>query len=199
MEYVNVPRAQSTPPISANDKRLVRLVVLSFGLLCVLQATLNVSLRIYLYNSDAKTSELDGICKNFTDQKRNNFDEYFRTGWVYFNTSLYYISTVKKNWLESQVSCLHMGAELMVINSRDEQEFTRKFHRFMWIGLRRRRGVWFWVDGTPLTTSYWASGEPNMGENENCVELRVFEEPNSWNDIICENQNYWICEKKMSL
>ncbi|KAK7929879.1 hypothetical protein WMY93_006274 [Mugilogobius chulae] len=128
MEYVNVPKTPSSPPISTKDKKLLRCVLLTFGLLCMLQATLNVTLRIFFYSD---VSDLNGVCKNFTAQKRADLDEYFRDGWVYFNTSLYYISTAKRSWQGSRGYCLQRKADLIVINSKDEQEFTRKFHRLM--------------------------------------------------------------------
>ncbi|XP_072319354.1 C-type lectin domain family 4 member M-like [Eucyclogobius newberryi] len=197
-EYVNVRRVPSTP-ISNSDKNLLRVVLLSFGLLCIIQATLNVTLRIFLDESDTNALELNEICKNFTDQKRSDFDQYFRDGWVYFNTSLYYISPAKRNWQDSRGFCLQRGADLIVINSREEQEFIRRFHRFMWIGLRNTTArTWIWVDGTPLTRRYWGPGEPNMGNDEGCVESRFFEVQDTWNDLNCNDQNFWVCERAMA-
>ncbi|KAI3353018.1 hypothetical protein L3Q82_019584 [Scortum barcoo] len=34
------------------------------------------------------------------------------------------------------------------------------------------------------------------GKREDCVELNYND--NSWNDIPCEDQNFWICEKIMA-
>lgn len=200
LDYVNVPKTHTAPPISADDKKLLRLVLLSFGLLCMVQATLNVALRFVLYSSNGPNTELQGSCINHTERKWNNFEQHFRDGWLYFNTSLYYISTVKKSRRDSRSDCLQKGADLIVINSKEEQEFTRKFHRFMWIGLEEIETRWIWVDGTPLTTSYWGPDEPNkaLGQDENCVEVRFFEIPNTWNDRSCQDENNWICEKTVA-
>ncbi|XP_018520434.1 CD209 antigen-like protein E isoform X3 [Lates calcarifer] len=191
VDYVNAPNqlARGSPSknhtgkdsavISAvSGRKLYRLVGVSFGLLCILQIALNISLRLTLYH-------------------------YFKQGWVYFRPSFYYISSIKKSWQDSRDDCLRRGADLVIINSREEQDFTRKFHRISWIGLtlRETKGEWKWVDGTPLTKSYWGSGEPNdyEGKTEDCVEIKFHDEENSWNDIPCGDQNFWICEKTVAL
>uniref|UniRef100_A0A4W6FV71 C-type lectin domain-containing protein n=1 Tax=Lates calcarifer TaxID=8187 RepID=A0A4W6FV71_LATCA len=111
-------------------------------------------------------------------------------------THFYYISSIKKSWQDSRDDCLRRGADLVIINSREEQVGV-------WIGLtlRETKGEWKWVDGTPLTKSYWGSGEPNdyEGKTEDCVEIKFHDEENSWNDIPCGDQNFWICEKTVAL
>lgn len=199
MDYINVPETPSRkrpPPATAGNKTFT-VVLLSFGLLCILQAALNVSLRIYFYED--KTTELQSSCHNLTNHKLNNFEPYFRDGWVYFSKSLYYISTIKKSWEDSRMDCQRRGADLIVINNKGEQEFMRKFHRFMWIGLRNTTGTWIWVDGRPLTTSYWATNKPDMDEKKTCVETHFFESENTWNDLQCQDVNDWICEKTVAL
>ncbi|XP_018520431.1 C-type lectin domain family 4 member M isoform X1 [Lates calcarifer] len=214
VDYVNAPNqlARGSPSknhtgkdsavISAvSGRKLYRLVGVSFGLLCILQIALNISLRLTLSLSDRpdnKTSGVEVNCKILADS-----DHYFKQGWVYFRPSFYYISSIKKSWQDSRDDCLRRGADLVIINSREEQDFTRKFHRISWIGLtlRETKGEWKWVDGTPLTKSYWGSGEPNdyEGKTEDCVEIKFHDEENSWNDIPCGDQNFWICEKTVAL
>uniref|UniRef100_A0A4W6FVZ5 C-type lectin domain-containing protein n=1 Tax=Lates calcarifer TaxID=8187 RepID=A0A4W6FVZ5_LATCA len=127
-------------------------------------------------------------------------------GWVYFGGSVYYISSVKKTWQESRNYCLQEGADLMIINSEEEQVkcvyLCIQWKDNIWIGLtdRETEGTWKWVDGTPLTTSYWATGEPNsyQGRDEDCGEIRFYGSENSWNDASCTSQKYWICEKTVA-
>ncbi|KAF5893594.1 C-type lectin domain family 4 member E-like isoform X1, partial [Clarias magur] len=71
------------------------------------------------------------------------------------NSSLYSISNENKNWTESRQDCRSKGADLVIINSAEEQEFiTKLLSRKAWIGLndRDRVGEWKWVDDTPLST-----------------------------------------------
>ncbi|XP_040002799.1 CD209 antigen-like protein C isoform X3 [Xiphias gladius] len=121
-------------------------------------------------------------------------------GWVYFSGSVYYISSTERTWQESRNDCLQKGADLMIINNQGEQNFTRQFKKYMWIGLTdsEREGTWKWVDGTPLTTSFWGSGEPNGNTGENCGETKYPDMKNNWNDEGCSSTHYWICEKKVS-
>jgi len=46
----------------------------------------------------------------------------FTDGWIYYQSSLYFISSVneKKNWTESRRYCRERGADLIIINNRLE-------------------------------------------------------------------------------
>lgn len=48
-------------------------------------------------------------------------DQYFQDGWVYLPPSLYYISSVQKSWRKSREYCQQKGADLMIVNSEQEQ------------------------------------------------------------------------------
>ncbi|XP_040892217.1 CD209 antigen-like protein C [Toxotes jaculatrix] len=230
--------------------KLYRLVAVSFGFLCILQAALNISLRLGLSNTEARcknlteeidnlkrinfaithnmTQEIEATRKNLTKEKdelKRNLTDFearykvlteerdelkrkltdlvnrLQQGWVYFSGSVYYISSIKKNWEESRNDCLQRGADLMIINSKEEQDFVAQVNDSMWIGLtdRETEGTWKWVDGTPLTISFWVSGEPNSFESteEDCAELRYHGTVESWNDKPCNYQILWVCEKKV--
>uniref|UniRef100_A0A096MCD7 C-type lectin domain family 4 member M-like n=1 Tax=Poecilia formosa TaxID=48698 RepID=A0A096MCD7_POEFO len=116
---------------------------------------------------------------------------------------IYYISSAVATWGESRNDCLKRGADLVIINSRDEQDFLTWYKKRLWIGLTdaEKEGEWKWVDGTRLNTSYWGPDEPNsdLGENEDCGEMRFFESENNWNDVSCGIKNSWICERKLQV
>ncbi|KAK0136280.1 CD209 antigen-like protein D [Merluccius polli] len=120
---------------------------------------------------------------------------------MYYNHSVYFISTAKKNWAASRDDCLERDADLVVINSREEQEFVSRqagYHWF-WIGLSDRdtEGVWKWVDGTIMTSSFWRRGQPDdYGGGEDCVATSLGDD---WNDKPCADLLRWICEKVLVL
>ncbi|KAK0145366.1 CD209 antigen-like protein D [Merluccius polli] len=121
-------------------------------------------------------------------------------GWMYFNHRLYFISTTKRNWTASRDDCLQRDADLVVINSREEQELVKELGGIYWIGLSKRdtKGTWKWVDGTKIskTSSFWGEGQPDdYGGPEDCVAAWV----DSWNDKRCNRLNSWICEKVVVL
>ncbi|XP_031141313.1 CD209 antigen-like [Sander lucioperca] len=132
-----------------------------------------------------------------SDEDRNS--ESAQERWEYFNGSFYYISSIKKTWQESRDDCLQKGADLLIINSKEEHDFTRTFQKRLWIGLTdsETEGTWKWVDGTPLTKRYWHSEEPNGGERENCGNTYHYPSENSLNDSPCYSSHYWICEMKV--
>ncbi|KAK6324666.1 hypothetical protein J4Q44_G00040080, partial [Coregonus suidteri] len=175
-----------------SGRRLYRMGAVSFGMLCVLQVTLNISLRLVYAERDQLhtrynnlTVERDQLQTRYNNlaeerdqlQTRNNtltkerdrlqnlicekpccFD-----GWRKFDCSCYFLSTEEKTWEESRQYCVNRGADLVIINSREEQEFLFNLNKRVWIGLtdRQREGTWKWVDGTTLTTEYWYDPQPN--------------------------------------
>uniref|UniRef100_A0A8C7GYJ1 C-type lectin domain family 4 member E-like n=1 Tax=Oncorhynchus kisutch TaxID=8019 RepID=A0A8C7GYJ1_ONCKI len=209
--------------LSDRRLRLYRLAAGCLGVLCLLQVTLNISLRLAFYNRGNVTVEKDLLQTSYNtltkerDQlqkerddvmtKFSNLKQTCPEGWqIKLESSWYFLSTETKTWKESRQDCLKRGADLVIINSDLEQEFLLSFNKRAWIGLTDSvtEGAWKWVDGTPLTTpSYWYSQQPdNGGDNpengeEDCVELNTetWRPVKAWNDQSCLHNRYWICEK----
>ncbi|XP_063321753.1 asialoglycoprotein receptor 2-like [Pelmatolapia mariae] len=75
--------------------------------------------------------------------------------WTRFGSSCYFKSTERKTWYESRKLCQDKGADLVMINSKEEQEFINELNMRgeSWIGLERtsQKHEWKWVDGSLLT------------------------------------------------
>uniref|UniRef100_A0A8C2HWH8 C-type lectin domain-containing protein n=1 Tax=Cyprinus carpio TaxID=7962 RepID=A0A8C2HWH8_CYPCA len=105
---------------------------------------------------------------------------------------LYFFSSERKSWTESRKYCRETGADLIIINNREEQVSERA--RVFWIGLTDsdEEGKWKWVDGSTLTSGFWMFGEPSGHRRENCALTVVGE----WADHPCTEEYNWICEKR---
>ncbi|XP_070844931.1 CD209 antigen-like protein E [Chaetodon trifascialis] len=118
-----------------------------------------------------------------------------------FNNSFYYISSTQKSWDDSRKDCENRAADLVIVNSREEQVFINSLNKIFWIGLtdREDEGTWKWVDGSVLnSTGFWKEGEPSgtfAGGKEDCVDTYQYKHQRSWNDDNCAKLQYWICEK----
>ncbi|XP_071264287.1 C-type lectin domain family 4 member M-like isoform X2 [Salvelinus alpinus] len=122
-------------------------------------------------------------------------------GWRRFGSSCYYLSTEEKTWEKSRQDCLERGADLVIINSEEEQTFINGFESFLfaWIGLTDSvtEGTWKWVDGTPLTTPrYWRIEHPKGGTYHNCAFIHHMSSGHGqWWSFVCSSPQKWICEK----
>ncbi|XP_036438789.1 CD209 antigen-like protein C [Colossoma macropomum] len=214
-----------TSGMDTSGSRCYRLATVCLGLLCVLLLTAITVLWVKLtaerdplqtrYNKltterdqlqticnnlTAETEKLQMRCSNLTKERDELLQRFSDLGWIYLNSSLYYISTEKKNWIESRQDCRERGADLVIIKSREKQEFIASIlgHTEAWIGLTdsETEEVWKWVDGSGLTTGFWNTGEPNNGGDEDCAQFLGYPDKRSWNDRRCSVSSQWICEKR---
>uniref|UniRef100_A0A8C5ZMP1 C-type lectin domain-containing protein n=1 Tax=Marmota marmota marmota TaxID=9994 RepID=A0A8C5ZMP1_MARMA len=119
--------------------------------------------------------------------------------WKSFSSSCYFISSKQRSWKDSQENCSTMEAHLVVINSKEEQDFItwnlNKSHAYF-VGLSDPEGQrhWQWIDQTPYNenTTFWHLGEPNRVQ-ERCVVLN-YRKQWGWNDIFCAHVQSSICE-----
>ncbi|XP_030000888.1 low affinity immunoglobulin epsilon Fc receptor-like [Sphaeramia orbicularis] len=118
------------------------------------------------------------------------------TGWSKFGMNCYYDSVTELDWVHSRLVCLSMGADLVSINTAEEQAFINGLlspQVNAWIGLNdiHSEGKWKWVDGTAVTTTFWGPGQPNSynGTNQDCGELVENSLMGQWNDEDCSAEN----------
>ncbi|KAL6100425.1 uncharacterized protein ACO6RY_07578 [Pungitius sinensis] len=195
-----------------------------------IKANLTERLRVSGDKLSSVSAERDQLKDNFTALKDNftalkdNFTalsqekdrlqlllEHSKTcpaGWRNFSCSCYLLSTSADSWNNARTDCRAKGADLVMINSPQEQKFLSSIvTRGSWIGLsdEEMEGTWKWVDGTLLTetVAYWekgskvvqpdnGGGDPQWGE-EDCAETR--NSGTTWNDVRCTDSLHWICEK----
>ncbi|KAI5087691.1 C-type lectin domain family 4 member M-like isoform X2, partial [Silurus meridionalis] len=127
--------------------------------------------------------------------------KYSKLGWRYFSSGVYYISNEMKSWNESRQDCKNKGADLVIINSAEEQDFIGRYFGSTkaWIGLTETEGGYKWVDGTPLTTEFpWIIYNDNLSRVD-CVLMGAyngalqFGTP-AWGEYSCEHGVFAICE-----
>ncbi|XP_031465115.1 low affinity immunoglobulin epsilon Fc receptor-like isoform X2 [Phasianus colchicus] len=136
-------------------------------------------------------------------EETHNLTEMFCTrcpaGWQQFAKTCYYFSTEKKSWIEARAACSMLGAQLAIVNSELENKFLANHImeiRAFWLGLSdmQKEGDWEWLDGQPLSISFWKKGEPNnVGQHgEDCATVSS---SGLWNDATCTSPEAWICER----
>uniref|UniRef100_A0A8C1SQ48 C-type lectin domain-containing protein n=1 Tax=Cyprinus carpio TaxID=7962 RepID=A0A8C1SQ48_CYPCA len=151
-------------------------------LLCVLLLTAILVLftrERQLPNNTNFTEDRDQLLTKMIDliqlndqlvQERHELTKFFQDGWIYYQFSLYYVSTEMKNWTESRRYCTERGADLVIINDSQKQDLVKKITcgAQTWIGLTDNdvNGTWTWVDGSTLTSGFWRPDEPNGHKRE---------------------------------
>ncbi|XP_075838962.1 C-type lectin domain family 4 member A-like isoform X2 [Microtus pennsylvanicus] len=123
--------------------------------------------------------------------------------WEPFSSHCYFIPTDSASWSKSEEKCSSMGAHLMVIRSREEQDFittilNRKTAYFIGLSDPGHR-QWRWVDQTRYNenTTFWHPGQPSS-DHEQCVILSHPYTHSSWgwNDIPCSTKQKSVCQMK---
>ncbi|XP_028395191.1 uncharacterized protein LOC114519267 isoform X2 [Dendronephthya gigantea] len=133
------------------------------------------------------------------------FDGNCDAGWV-TDRSLAYCYHYKPgisrpNWLNAQDACRTDGANLVSIQSKEENEFVRKLSKnAMWLGLEAK-GVFrghVWSDGQPVRYTNWSVGQPDSYNGlEACVEMNP--DTGVWSDRDCNEHKNVICKKAKGL
>ncbi|KAM9313643.1 C-type lectin domain family 4 member E-like isoform 1-T1 [Pholidichthys leucotaenia] len=185
----SAPEVPATKTAPKPNSRLLGVVLLSFGLLCVLQAVLNIALRLVPSQSKDRGEIQEEVLSLGCPQS-----------WLRFDSSCYYISSQRRTWDQSRQDCMQRDADLVIINSRREQAFITGFTEAAWVGMTDREveGTWIWVDGTPVDRKglLWALGQPDdsLG-GEDCGDLRTMSDFLGLNDFNCIARMQWICER----
>ena len=117
--------------------------------------------------------------------------------WTLYGTSCYKYFTSTEQWNSARSQCLSMNADLVTINTLEENSFVLNLTRvsYFWIGLNdiSEEGTFVWASGSKSAYRKWKSLEPNdNNKNEDCVEAT---RQSDWNDVPCNFLMSYVCEK----
>ncbi|XP_066518027.1 CD209 antigen-like protein C [Hoplias malabaricus] len=149
-------------------------------------------------NLTEEVDQLKSIYKNMVKERDELKSSFQNLKCMSFGSSNYYLFNNKKSWSEARQECRNKGADLLIISSKEEQEFFKKQDVHAWLGLTdaEEEGEWKWVNGSLMTTTFWKGGEPNnANQGEDCAVFTPSTDPlNTWNDMPCTESEKWICE-----
>ncbi|XP_076145032.1 uncharacterized protein LOC143127421 isoform X2 [Alosa pseudoharengus] len=152
------------------------------------QMNLTGLLRNYTVLSREKTDTLAKL-----DSLKAEVRDKLAKGWKYFSGKWYYFSTSKNTWDDSRQRCVTMGGHLVIIESKEEQQFLNGYKDEYWIGLHCYGGSCTWVDNTLLTNpEYWKPGTLKSNTYYSCMKTSF----STWLTTRCEYKNRHICECK---
>ncbi|KAK2843593.1 hypothetical protein Q7C36_011808 [Tachysurus vachellii] len=174
------------------------------------------SLEINLNDLKSQKQKLEEDKRKLQSQISNLEDNCGRClpNWVLMNSTCFYFAVsvrTGKTWDASRDDCKQKGADLVVIDSKEKQEFiSERLHQYQirfsyrngfWIGLKddHTEGIWKWLNETTLTEGYWMDGEPNDDKAlEDCAVVYSTTNPmKTWNDLPCSLPQKWICEMEI--
>ncbi|KTG35455.1 hypothetical protein cypCar_00006784 [Cyprinus carpio] len=167
----NKTQKTQTPQHTGSDSvrsRSSRAAVVCLVLLCVLLLTAVIVLCVHIYtNYTQERDQLLTKINNLTEDrheliiKNKNLMNVIKLvagkdGWTYYQSSIYYMSKEMMNWTESRRYCMDTGADLIIINNTEKQEFVKNMSggAAVWIGVTDSdvEGTWKWVDGRNVTS-----------------------------------------------
>ncbi|XP_073451687.1 uncharacterized protein [Aquarana catesbeiana] len=118
--------------------------------------------------------------------------------WMYYKGKCYYFSKEQDTWKNSQNFCQLQNSSLVIIDSEKELRVLND-HRGKgnhWIGLSRVENVWVWTNNTPYSETIFNITRLDLppGHSEH-----VFLNHEGVISGSGEDQNKWICYKKLDL
>ena len=80
------------------------------------------------------------------------------------------------SWHDAHAHCQNLNGDLASFFSQEEVDGipTAVGDKFHWIGLndQLKENIWVWSDGSTTTWLNWKNGQPNDGEQGNCVYMK---------------------------
>lgn len=118
-------------------------------------------------------------------------------GYTLSGSKCYRVVSSSANYLQAILGCVSLGASLATVSSQAEQDavFALTGASGAWIGLTDflNEGTFSWVDESPVTFTKWRVNQPNNGNNnQHCTQIRT---DGDWDDVICDKQQAYVCQK----
>ncbi|XP_060936941.1 CD302 antigen-like [Limanda limanda] len=105
-----------------------------------------------------------------------------------------------KTWTQARAFCQNTNADLVVVDSLQEQEFINKHTKFYWdsdhaywIGLQIEDNKWIWIDGRNETLGFWIQ-ERVKNSGGYVMTFSGYNATASWGPAWHGYQNKFICE-----
>ena len=133
------------------------------------------------------------------------------TNAIKWNGHWYVLITESLSWQAAKEKCEQLGGHLAYVETEAENQFlsdilkkSKSIQIGAWLGGTdgKKEGDWFWLNGKPITTTFWANGpgpdatgipQPdNARGNEN--HLVLWKSSGTWNDSLNTNLKDFICE-----
>ena len=155
----------------------IRAVVVLLGLLSVVLLAGLIGLAVQHKKTASMERDMEQLLltlKNLTEQRDSLLcKQECPDGWKKFCFKCYRTSKVVGSWNKSREFCVHYGADLVVVDSKEELEFISRYCGNICLGQTDEagEGTWRWVDGTVLSLDNpsWSRGGPDGDEDKNCL------------------------------
>ncbi|KAI7811363.1 putative CD209 antigen [Triplophysa rosa] len=159
----------------------------------------NETLNSLKVNCSHVTDEREELQENFNSMSQKNRELETRLKKSFHEGAFrYFVSSEKKSWTDGRRFCRDHGADLVIINTEEEQRYISSIIKEnTWIGLfdTYSKGVMKWVDSSTPNVTFWRFGEPrNAYRNEDCVQILSYSYPQNWMNQLCTEKRRWICE-----
>ncbi|CAD5119120.1 DgyrCDS7763 [Dimorphilus gyrociliatus] len=115
--------------------------------------------------------------------------------WIPYEGHCYYFGNQKKTQTRASSTCQAYDANLADIYSEAEMNFVVKHLKTSedyWIGLQKKSGKYFWMNGKEAQYKAWKSSEPD-GSGP-CVRIG----DKKWKDMYCSKSYRFVCKKQSS-
>ncbi|XP_056594382.1 C-type lectin domain family 4 member A-like isoform X2 [Triplophysa dalaica] len=159
----------------------------------------NETLNSMKVNCSHVTDEREELQENFNSMSQKNMELETRLKKsLHKGTFRYFVSNEKKSWTDSRQFCRDLGADLVIINTEEEQKYISSIIKEdTWIGLSNtdNKEVMKWVDNSSPNVTFWGFDEPR-NKYEYCVQILYYYRPEQkWRNQHCTEERRWICEK----